>query len=63
MVQIVAHRTLSGAQAEAPHELAALGFSQRASAIIHRTVRCVIEQSGETTEQWSTSPTADCADK
>jgi hypothetical protein len=26
LVQPVAHQTLSGAQAEAPHELAALGF-------------------------------------
>jgi hypothetical protein len=39
MVQPVAHRTLSGAQAEAPRELAALGFSQSHSAKIHRTVR------------------------
>jgi hypothetical protein len=36
----VAHRTLFGAQAEAPHELAALGFPGSHSAIIHRTVRC-----------------------
>jgi hypothetical protein len=39
LVHPVAHRTLSGAQAEAPRELAALGFSQSHSAIIHRTVR------------------------
>jgi hypothetical protein len=35
----MAHWTLSRAQAQAPRELAALGFSQRASAKIHRTVR------------------------
>jgi hypothetical protein len=39
LVQPVAHQTLSGAQAEAPHELAAFGFSQSHSAIIHRTIR------------------------
>jgi hypothetical protein len=36
----VAHRTLSGAQAKAPRELAALGFSQSHSTKIHRIVRC-----------------------
>jgi hypothetical protein len=40
LVQAVAHRTLSGAQAKAPHDLAALGFSQSHSSIIHRTIRC-----------------------
>jgi hypothetical protein len=39
MVQAMAHQTLSGAQAEALYELTALGFSQRAFAISHRTVR------------------------
>jgi hypothetical protein len=63
LVQPVAHRTLSGAQAEAPHELAALGFSQRASAIIHWTIRCATGLSGEPTEQWSTSPTVDYTDE
>jgi hypothetical protein len=33
------HRTLSGAQARAPRELAALGFSESHSAIIHQIVR------------------------
>jgi hypothetical protein len=36
----VAHRTLSGAQAEESRELAALGFSESHSAMIYRTVRC-----------------------
>jgi hypothetical protein len=40
LVQPVAHQTLSGAQAKAPRELVALGFSQSHSTIIHRTVRC-----------------------
>jgi hypothetical protein len=44
LVQPVAHRTLSGAQAEAPRELAALGFSQSHSTKIHRTFRCVTLQ-------------------
>jgi hypothetical protein len=39
LVQLVAHRTLSGAQAEAPRKLVAIGFSESHSAIIHRTVR------------------------
>jgi hypothetical protein len=39
LVQPVAHHTLFDAQVEAPHELAALEFSQSSSAIIHRTVR------------------------
>jgi hypothetical protein len=56
LVQQVAHRTLSGAQAEAPRELAALGFSQSSSTKIHRTVQCTTRLSGETTEQRSTSP-------
>jgi hypothetical protein len=37
-------------------ELVALGFSQRSSTIIHRTVRCTTGLFGETTEQRSTSP-------
>jgi hypothetical protein len=39
LVLPVAHRTLPGAQAKAPRELAALGFSQNHSTKIHRTVR------------------------
>ena len=37
-VQPVAHRTLSGAQAKTPRELATLGFLRARSAIIHQTV-------------------------
>jgi hypothetical protein len=55
-VQLVAHRTLSGAQAEAPRELAALGFSQSHSTKIHQTIRCATRLSGEPTEQRSTAP-------
>jgi hypothetical protein len=53
-VQPVAHRTLSGAQARAPRELAALGFSQSLSGKIHRTVRCITGLFSETIEQRST---------
>jgi hypothetical protein len=56
LVQPVAHRTLSGAQAAAPRELSALGFSQRESIKIHWTVWCAIGLSVETMEQWSTLP-------
>jgi hypothetical protein len=64
LVQPVAHRTLSGAQAGALRELAALGISQRSSTKIYRTVRCATGLSGETMEQRSTSPNGrlrDCA--
>lgn len=47
LVQLVAHRTLFDAQAEAPRELAALGFSQSHSTKIHQTVWCVTGLSGE----------------
>jgi hypothetical protein len=57
--QPVAHRTLSGAQAEAPRELAALGFSESHSTIIHRTVRCATGLFGEPTEQRSTTLTSE----
>jgi hypothetical protein len=63
LVLPVAHRILPDAQAEAPRELAALGFSKSHSAIIYRTVWCATGLSGEPTEQQSTSPTADCADE
>jgi hypothetical protein len=56
MAQPVAHRTLSGSQAGDLRELAALGFSQRSSTKIHRTVQCTTGLSDETTEQRSTSP-------
>jgi hypothetical protein len=51
---------MSGAQAGAPHELAALGFSQRSSTKIHQTVRYATGLSGETTEKLSTLPTVGC---
>jgi hypothetical protein len=57
----VAHRTLSGAQAEAPRELATLEFSQSHSTKIHQTIRYATRLSGEPTEQRSTSPTVDIA--
>jgi hypothetical protein len=63
LVLPVVHRTLSGvnqtlfgAQAEHIHELAALGFFQSRSAIIHRTVWCAPDIFGEPTEQRSTAP-------
>jgi hypothetical protein len=34
------HRTVSGAQARAPNELAALGKTQSSTAKIHQIVRC-----------------------
>jgi hypothetical protein len=61
-VQPTTHLIVSGALAGAPHELAALGFSQRSSTKIHRTVRYATRLSGETTEQWSTSPNGRLAD-
>jgi hypothetical protein len=39
LVQPVVHRTLSDAQAEAPRELATLGFSQSHCTKNHRTVQ------------------------
>jgi hypothetical protein len=44
-------------------ELSVVVFSQRASAIIHQTVRCATRLSGDPTEQRSTYPTVDCTDK
>jgi hypothetical protein len=38
------------------HELAALGFFQSLFAIIHRTVQCAPDMSGEPMEQRSTAP-------
>jgi hypothetical protein len=35
------HRTVFGAQASAPNELAALGKTKSSTAKIHRTVRCI----------------------
>jgi hypothetical protein len=62
LVQTVTHRTLSGTQAKAPRELAALEFSQSHSAIIHRTIRCAPDCP---VSQWSNGqkrPTVDYAD-
>jgi hypothetical protein len=68
MVQPVAHetmsgvhRTLSSAQAKAPHELATLRFSQSHSVIIHQTDRCANkatvnfaqQSTALTSEQWT----------
>jgi hypothetical protein len=58
----VAHQTLSGAQAKAPCELVALGFSQSHSTIIYRTVRCALDYP---VSQWSNGqlrPIVDCVD-
>jgi hypothetical protein len=62
LVQPVSHQTLSdvhrtqfGAQAEAPRELAAFGYSQSSSTKIHWTVWCTTGLSSETTDQRSTS--------
>jgi hypothetical protein len=40
----VAHRTLSCAQAKTPRELATVGFSQCASAVIHQMSGAIMEQ-------------------
>jgi hypothetical protein len=52
----MAHRTVSGALAEALHELAALGNYWRSSTKNHRTVRCATGLFGETMEQRPSSP-------
>jgi hypothetical protein len=52
----MAHRTLSSAQAEHLANWALSIFSGIRSAIIHRTVRCAPDMSGELTEQRSTTP-------
>jgi hypothetical protein len=53
------HRTVSGALAGAPRELAALWFSQRSSTKNHRTVWCATGQSGGTTSNGQLRPTID----
>jgi hypothetical protein len=58
----VAHRTLFGAQAEAPRELTALRFSQSHSAIIHRTVRCAPDCPVSLRSNSQLRPMVDCAD-
>jgi hypothetical protein len=54
------HRTLSGVQAEHPPNWPVSGFLETRSAIIHQTVRCALDMSGEPTEQRSDAPTIDC---
>jgi hypothetical protein len=61
LVQPVAHQTLSGAQAEAPRELAALGFSWSHSAIIHRTIWCAPNCPVSQRSSGQLRPTVDCA--
>jgi hypothetical protein len=58
----VALRTLSGAQADAPHELAALGVFSKA--LRYNSPDCPVytRLPGEPMEQRSTSPMVDCAD-
>jgi hypothetical protein len=49
----VAHRTLSGVhQAQAQMNQPLLGIRQARSTIIHQTVRCAPDMSGEPVEQW-----------
>jgi hypothetical protein len=62
LVQAVAHQTLSGAQAKAPRELAALGFSQSHSAIIHQTIRCAPDCPMSQRSNGQMRPTIDYAD-
>jgi hypothetical protein len=60
----VAHRTLSGAQAKAPHELVALGFFQSHSTIIHWTDWCASDISGvHRTYLVCTGATVNCAQR
>jgi hypothetical protein len=56
----VAHRTLSGAQAEHLPNWPLSGFSGTRSAKIHQIVRCALDMYGEPTEQRSDAPTVDC---
>jgi hypothetical protein len=62
LVQPMAHRTLSSAQAEAPRELAALRFFLEL--LCYNSPDCPVctGLSGEPTEQRSTSPTVNYAD-
>jgi hypothetical protein len=55
LVQPVVHRTLSGAEAEAPRELAALEFSESHSAINSLDYPVCTGLSGDPTEQRSTA--------
>ena len=56
LVLPMAHQTLSSAQAKAPTNWPLLGFSKSHTAIIHRTVRCALNMSGEPTKQRPTAP-------
>jgi hypothetical protein len=56
----MAHRKVSGAPGPYRIKLGSLGFFQRRSAIIHRTIRCATGLSGAPVEQrlpaqWSTA--------
>ena len=59
----LAHRTVSGARGPYNSELAAFGFLQRHSAIIHRTVRCATELSGAPSGATATSAMVDCNER
>jgi hypothetical protein len=56
----VCHRTVSGAPRPYRVQTATLGFSQARSAIIHRTVRCATELSGEPAGNGYLRATVDC---
>jgi hypothetical protein len=56
----VAHRTVSSAPGRAQSELLTLEFSRARSAIIHWTVRCAPDMSGEPMEKRSLRATVDC---
>jgi hypothetical protein len=53
--------TVRCAPARAPHELAALEFSQSSSTKIHWTVQCTTGLSGEPTSNSQLRPTVNCA--
>jgi hypothetical protein len=54
------HQIVSGALGSYKLQLAALGFLQCHSAIIHQTVRCATRLSGVTAEQRLFGATVDC---
>jgi hypothetical protein len=56
LVQLVAHQTLSGAQAEAPRELAALSFFLESLCYNSPDCPMCTGLSGEPMEQWSNVP-------
>jgi hypothetical protein len=58
----VVHQTLSGAQAKAPREVAALGISESHSAIIHWTIRCAPGCPMSQRSNGQLRPTVDYAD-